>query len=368
MTRGLRIAAALAALIFASTLLCSVVLFAASGGDPIGVVRTALLRLQLAGREADLDRSISDDPTPVRFRINPGDTPRIIAANLVASGLIADADLFVDFVRVEGIDTQLEAGTYFLSRAETLREIAFALTDSRSGQFPFRILEGWRLEEIAAVIDQTPYFGFSGQDFLSAVGPGAQPDPAFSAYVGLPLGASLEGYMFPDTYTLPAEVTPQSLASFLTDEFISRVTPDLAAAAQQQGLTLHQVVILASIVQREAVHPQEQPLIASVYRNRLAIGMKLDADPTVQYAIGWRDGRWWPQITQADYVNTISPYNTYLNTGFPPGPIASPGLSAIRAVIYPEPSRYLFFQAECSGSGYHVFAYTYEEHLGNSCR
>ncbi|MCS7070643.1 MAG: endolytic transglycosylase MltG [Anaerolinea sp.] len=368
MTRGLRLAVALGVFIFAFGVLCGGMLLIISEGDPIRYVRTTFLRLQLAGREADLDRAMSEDTTPVRFRINPGDTPRIIAANLVASGLIADADLFVDFVRVEGIDTRLEAGTYFLSRAETLREIAFALTDSRSGQFAFRILEGWRLEEIAAVIDQNPYFGFSGQDFLNAAGPGSQVDPAFSAYVGLPSGASLEGYMFPNTYTLPAEITPQSLVSFLTAEFTSQVTPDLAAAAAQQGLTLHQVVTLASIVQREAVHPQEQPLIASVYRNRLAIGMKLDADPTVQYAIGWRDGRWWPQITQADYVSVVSPYNTYLNTGFPPGPIASPGLSAIRAVIYPEPSRYLFFQAECTGSGYHVFAYTYEEHLGNSCR
>jgi len=367
MSRLLKLSAALAGVVIISGILCISALFALSGGDPIGYARTTILRLQLAGREADLNRAISDDDTPVRFRINVGDTPRMIADNLVASGLIADADLFVDFVRVEGIDTQLEAGTYFLSRAETLREIAYALTDSRSGQFAFRILEGWRLEEIAAIIDQTPYFAFTGQDFLNAAGPGAQVDPAFSAYVGLPLGASLEGYMFPNTYTLPSEITPEGLVSLLTSEFAAQVTPDLAAEAASQGLSLHQVVTLAAIVQREAVHPDEQPMIASVYRNRLAIGMKLDADPTVQYAIGWRDGRWWPRITQADYVTAVSPYNTYLNTGYPPGPIASPGLSAIRAVIFPQESRYLFFQAECSGSGYHVFAYTYEEHLTNSC-
>lgn len=368
MTRLLRILAAVAVLLVVSALLCAGVLFIVSGGDPVGYARTTVLRLQLPGREADLNYAISDDTTPVRFRINNGDTPRAIAANLVSSGLIVDPELFVDFVRVEGIDTRLEAGTYFLSQSETLREIAYALTDSRSGQFDFRILEGWRLEEIAAIIDQTAFFGFTGQDFLNAAGPGAQVDPTFSAYVGLPLGASLEGFMFPNTYTLPSEVTPASLITFLTTEFVTQVTTDLAAEAAAQGLNLRQVVTLASIVQREAVHPEEQPMIASVYRNRLAIGMKLDADPTVQYAIGWREGRWWPQITQADYVTAVSPYNTYLNTGFPPGPIASPGLTAIRAVLYPEDSQYLFFQADCGGSGFHVFAYTYEEHLTNSCR
>jgi UPF0755 protein len=106
--------------------------------------------------------------------------------------------------------------------------------------------------------------------------------------------------------------------------------------------------------------------IAGVYAHRLRIGMKLDADPTVQYPLG-EPGDWWTQITQADYTNTISPYNTYLNFGLPPGPIANPGISAIRAAANPEISDYIYFRAECDGSGYHRFALTFAEHLANGC-
>ena len=198
--------------------------------------------------------------------------------------------------------------------------IAVALTDSSSSQFPFRILEGWRMEEVAAIIDTNPYFGFSGADFLQVVRAGAQVDPTFAAFVGLPVGASLEGYLFPNTYQLPAQITPVMLRDTLLQEFLDNIGTDIPSSASAQGLTIHQIVTLASIIQREAVHADEHPMIASVYRNRMAIGMKLDADPTGQYAIGFKDGSWWPPITQADYSGVISPYNTYLGAGLPPGP------------------------------------------------
>jgi UPF0755 protein len=108
-------------------------------------------------------------------------------------------------------------------------------------------------------------------------------------------------------------------------------------------------------------------MIAGVYRNRLDIGMKLDADPTVQYGLGFQDGSWWPQITQADYSGVISDYNTYLRSDLPPGPIANPSLSAIQGTVYPVESEYLFFRAACDGSGFHNFARSFEEHLANGC-
>jgi UPF0755 protein len=299
--------------------------------------------------------------------VTPGDTPRVIAQNLVNSNLINDAELFVNYVRLNDYDRQLEAGTYFLNRAQTLTQIAFALTDSRSSQFPFRILEGWRIEEVAAAIDDNPYFAFSGQDFLNLVGQGAQVDPTFAAQVGLPAGASLEGFLFPDTYQLPAEVSPSMLRDILTQAFMDKVGTQLPQDAAAQGLTLYQAVALASIIQREAVHPDEQPMIASVYRNRLAIGQRLEADPTIQYAIGYRDGTWWPPITAANYSDVISPYNTYLNYGLPPTPIANPGITAIQAAVYPTQSDYYYFRADCRSDGYHDFATTFEGHVANGC-
>lgn len=366
--RSVRIIIILLSLLGLAALVCVGAVFVISGGQPIDFAQKMLIRVQLAGRDADLNQTVSSDATPIRFTVQSGDTPRVIAQNLVNANLILDAELFVNYVRLYDYDRQLQAGTYFLNRAQTLTQIAFALTDSRSSQFPFRILEGWRMEEVAAAIDDNPYFGFNGQDFLNAVGPGgAQLDPVFAAQVGLTGSNSLEGFLYPDTYQLPAEVTPSMLRDILTQTFLEKVGTQLPVDAASQGLTMSQVVTLASIVQREAVHPDEHPMIASVYRNRLAIGQRLEADPTVQYGMGFQNGSWWPRITAANYSDVISPYNTYLNDGLPPSPIANPGITAIQAVVYPAQSDYFYFRADCRGDGYHDFARTFEEHVANGC-
>lgn len=367
MNRTLRWLVAAVTVLIACGVISVIVLLLVTGGNPVDAVQQLVFRVQLAGRQDDLNTAVSSDETPLRFSVAPGDTPRTVAQNLVTSGLIRDGDLFVTFVRANDLDTQIEAGTYFLTQSQPLTEIAYALTDSGANTIPFRILEGWRMEEVAAAIDQNPLFGFSGADFLRVVGPGAIPDPSFAAAAGLPAGAALEGFLFPETYTLPASITPEMLRDILLDEFMLQAGAPLSASAQAQGMTLFQAVTLASIIQREAVHVDEMPMISSVYRNRLTANMRLEADPTVQYGIGQRDGRWWPQITQADYSSAVSPYNTYLNIGLPPGPIASPGLAAIEAALSPQASPYYFFRAACDGSGYHVFAATFDEHVLNGC-
>lgn len=338
-----------------------------SGGDPIGFFQTALARVRLNSKADLLNQPFGANDTPIRFEVNSGDSPRIIGLNLYNVGLIVDDELFVDYVRVEGLDTELEAGIYFLNQTQTIPEIAQMLTDSNSSRIVFRIPEGTRLEEVADLIDESAYFDFSGADFLAVTGAGATMDPDFVAAVGLPPGASLEGFLFPDTYQLPPTVTPLMLREILTDTFLEHVTAQVIADANAQGLSMYQVVTLASIVEREAVWPDEHSLIASVYRNRLSIDMRLEADPTVQYALNGERGRWWPNITLADYRGVISPYNTYLNIGLPPGPIANPSLSAILAATYPAESSYFFFRARCDGSNYHDFATTYDEHLANGC-
>ncbi|MBL8145539.1 MAG: endolytic transglycosylase MltG [Anaerolineae bacterium] len=367
MSRIVRWLLTAAVLLAACGALALITLFVVTNGNPVDTLQNLAFRVQLSSRQSELNTPVGSDETPVRFMVAAGDTPRIVAQNLAAAGLIRDAELFVTFVRANDLDTQIEAGTYFLAQSEPLTEIAYALTDSGANTIPFRILEGWRMEEVAAAIDDNPLFGFSGADFLRAVGPGATPDPAFTAATGMPPGTSLEGFLFPETYTLPASVTPEMLRDILLDEFMLQAGAPLAASAQAQGLSLYEAVTLASIIQREAVRVDEMPLISSVYRNRLEANMRLEADPTVQYGIGNRDGRWWPQITQADYSSAVSPYNTYLNTGLPPGPIASPGLAAIHAALAPQQSPYYFFRAACDGSGYHVFAITFDEHVANAC-
>jgi UPF0755 protein len=346
---------------------CGGFIFILTGGNPIDFAQNTLIRLTLALRETELSRAIGTDPTPIHFVVNSGDTPRTIAKNLVAMKLINDADLFVDYVRLQGLDTTLEAGTYFLNQTQNLKQIAVALTDASLSVIPFRSLEGWRIEEVESAIDRNPLFDFTGKDFLAVAGPGAEVDANFAQKVGLPPGASLEGFLFPDTYQLPAGITPIKLRNSLTQEFEDTVGEQLFNDARAQGFSMFQIVTLASIVEREAVHDDEDPLIASVYRNRLSKGMRLEADPTVQYPIGFRGGRWWPLISPLEYTSIVSPYNTYLNSGLPPGPIASPGMAAIRAAIYPAESSYYYFRASCTRTGYHEFATTYDEHLANGC-
>ncbi len=365
MNRTVKIIVIVAALFLIAAIACVGVVFFVSGGKPVRFVQRTLIQISLSGRQAELNRAISSDTSPVRFTVNTGDTPRTIAQNLVNAALITDAQLFIDYAQLNELDTQLEAGTYFLKRSQTLAEIAVALTDSRNSFIPFRVIEGERMEEIGAKIDGAQaYFGFSGAEFMVQVRAGATVDAAFANRVGQPAGASLEGFLYPDTYQLPADVTAEMLRDILLQNFNSKVSDQLISDANAQGLTLFQVVTLASIVQREAVHVDEQPMIAGVYRNRMNIDKELEADPTVQYAIGFRNG-WWPQITVDDYRNVQSAYNTYLNKGLPPGPIDNPGIAAIQAVIYPTQSDFLFFRADCRSDGYHSFATTFEEHVAN---
>ncbi|MBZ0296024.1 MAG: endolytic transglycosylase MltG [Anaerolineae bacterium] len=367
MERVLKVFFLLAAAGVVLALLAGAALFLISGGRPVDFVQTELIRFRLSSRQDDLNRPIGSDDSPIRFTVNTGDSPRTIAQNLLNNSVISDDELFVDYVRVTDLDVELEAGTYFLNQTQTIPEIAVTLTDSRSSFIPFRILEGWRMEEVADAIDRNQLFGFTGDDFLQVVRGGAGASPDFAAQVGLPAGASFEGFLYPDTYQLPPDITPVELLDTLLQTFTSRVEPQLWADAATQGWSMYDAVTLASIVERESVHPEENPQIAGVYRNRIDIGMKLDADPTVQYGIGFQNGSWWPQITQDDYVTAVSNYNTYLVNGLPPGPIASPSLSAIRAAIYPAASEFLYFRATCNGSGFHNFARTFEEHVANGC-
>ena len=342
-------------------------IFVVSGGNVRDWLQTELLRLSLSRRQDDLARPISNDDTPIRFDVATGESPRTIAQNLSDQNLIIDSDLFVDYLRVEDLDVELEAGIYFPNQTQTIPEIAQMLTDSRNSHINFTIIEGWRLEEIASAIDQTALFIFTGEEFLNAVRGGSVFDANFSQFVGLPAGASLEGFMVPDTYILPPRITAEGLRDKLLETFTANFDPQMQQDALARGYTIYDIVTLASIIEREAVWKDEESLISSVYHNRLRDGQLLQADPTVQYGLNGARGDWWANITVADYQGVTSPYNTYLYPGLPPGPIANPGISAIRAAIYPEQTSYFYFRAACDGSSYHQFAETFEEHLGNAC-
>jgi UPF0755 protein len=278
---------------------------------------------------------------------------------------VVDSGLFADYVQFKELDVELEAGTYFLNTTMNIKQIAVVLTDSSLSQIELTVFPGDRMEQIAERIDESPFFDFSGTDFLILVGKGAEIDPGFANHMGIPIGASLEGFLYPDTYSLPPEVTPTMLRDILLEAFESAISEDLRAQASEQGYSVYEMVTLASIIEREAIHEDEHARISSVYRNRLEAetgDWRLQADPTVQYAIG-ESGNWWPHISTEDYRVIISDYNTYINDGLPPGPIANPGLSAVTAAINPEKTGYFFFRADCRSDGYHDFSETFNEHL-----
>jgi UPF0755 protein len=237
----------------------------------------------------------------------------------------------------------------------------------------FLVRENMRIEEIAEQIDQTPLLTFTGQEFIALVGMNASIPDTFRQKYGIPAGASLQGFLYPATYELDANTTVAGFRDKMLTAFDQAIPAEMLAAAIRQGRTFYEVVAIASIVEREAVHEDERPAIAEVYLNRLSVGMRLEADPTVQYQLALNvpptTGNWWPTITQADYQGVLGPYNTYLNSGIPPSPIVSPSVSSMRAVVYPKASNPppLFFRAACDGSGYHVFSVTYEEHLSKGC-
>ena len=243
-----------------------------------------------------------------------------------------------------------------------------ALQHGRPPTVTVTIPEGRRAEEIAEILHQAGLV--DPQEFLALVRSGEGFAFAFLEDRPPEASPSLEGYLFPDTYQIPRDSDARAIITLLLSTFDARFTEEMRARAHEQGLTVHEVVTLASIVEREAVLPEERPLIASVFRNRLARGMKLDADPTVQYAMGYDEAQktWWRTLLVEDY-QFDSPYNTYRRVGLPPGPICNPGLASIEAVLSPEDTDYLYFVANTvAGDGSHVFARTFEEHQRNIAR
>jgi len=320
----------------------------------------------LEARADELRQPAGDDDSPVTFVVQPGETAGDIADRLVRQGLISDAELFKRYVQFEGLDAGLEAGEFTLRATMTIPQVAQALQEARRPEQVVTIREGLRLEQVAAeVARQTT---IAEDAFLQLATTGWRDQRyAFGFLSELPADATLEGFLFPDTFRLPENPTAGDLVERMLVTFDERVTPQVEAVGAPQGMNLYGVVTLASIVEREAVVDEERPVIAGVFYNRLEFAWTLDSCPTVQYVLG-TPGDWWPPFT-LEATTVASPYNTYQNLGLPPGPICSPGLASIRAAAQPADTDYFFFLADCTkDDGSHLFAVTEDEHYANYAR
>lgn len=324
----------------------------------------ALYSARLLLQKDDLMLPVDPNGVPRKFQIQDGETVNLIALHLEDAGLIRDASAFRFYLIYSGLDVNLKSGEFTLSPAVNPIQIANALQAVKAKDAVLGILAGWRAEEVAAGLAAAG-LSLKPEDFLQEV---THPSPN-TLPQSLSKLKNLEGFLFPGTYSFQRNATAADVLAVVTDQFDRQVTDELRQGFQRQGLDLYQAVTLASMIQREAMVVDEQPMIASVFYNRLRKNMKLDSDPTVQYALGYNAAQktWWTNPLSLKDLKIDSPYNTYIQTGLPPGPIASPSLSALRAVAFPAQSPYFYFQARCDGSRLHNFAVTYNEHLKNSC-
>jgi UPF0755 protein len=323
------------------------------------------LSARLLLQEKELTQAESPNGEPQTFEIQLGETTPEITRRLQSQGILKNSQVFRDYLVYSGLDTSIQAGQYSLNPKMSPIEIAHALQDATPQNISFNILAGWRMEEIADALP-TSGLSFAPGSFLAFA---QNPVLSHPVLQYLPEGASLEGFFFPDQYRMDRDVTQEQFISTILDNFLVKITPTLLEGFKNQGLDLYQAVTLASIVQRESVAEDEMSTIASVFLNRLSMGMRLETDPTIQYALGYQNTAqsWWKNPLGLEDLKFDSLYNTYIYPGLPPGPIASPGIQALTAVAQPEQTPYFFFRASCDGSGRHNFSQTFEEHKANAC-
>jgi len=296
------------------------------------------------------------------FEVRAGESIGSVCRRLEGQGLVVSAAALRDYLIYTGRDTSVQAGEYKLSAAMSIIDIAGRMQDATPTDVDFTVLSGWRIEEIAAALP-TSGLEITPEEFSTAA---RSPRSGFDFLQG---STTTEGFLYPGTYIVPRTAGTDDLIQILLRGFARHVDPARQQGFAAQGLSTREAVTLASIIEREAVHADEAPLIASVYLNRLHAGMKLDADPTVQYALGYNASQqtWWTNPLSLDDLQVDSRYNTYRVQGLPPAPISNPGAEALEAVASPAVSPYYFFSSACNGSGNHVFAETFEQHLANLC-
>lgn len=273
---------------------------------------------------------------------------RAAADSLATRHVIRSAALFRLYASWNKHDRAIKPGTYLLRPGSPYGELTTALTTGRGLVHVVTVVEGWELRQIVPQLARS--LGVPRDSVNAAVR-----DTALRARLDVPT-PTLEGYLFPATYTFPDGTTAREAVRQMVARFERAWRPEWDARLQALALRRHDALTLASIVEREAVRPEERPVIAAVYYNRLRKGMRLEADPTIQYALGRHTAR----VLYRD-LDVDSPYNTYRRIGLPPGPIGSPGAPSIAAAVTPANVPYLYFVA--MPDGHHEFRATYAEHL-----
>jgi len=299
----------------------------------------------------ELTEAASTVPQEISVTIPAGSSNQQIAELLADSGVIKSKYAFLFLSKYLGYDKSLKAGSYVLDSSWNLNKIINELSKGQVQSIKFTIPEGYHIEQIAeklaaeGLVDREKFLTLANSDIF---------DYPFLKDIDTE-GYLLEGYLFPDTYQVTKGMDELDIIKMMLNRFNQIYDENLRERAKELNLTDHEVITIASMVEKEAKFDEDRPLIASVIYNRLKIGMPLQIDATVQFALGTTK----PKLYKKD-LKVDSPYNTYLNYGLPPGPIGSPGKASILAALYPKETDYLYYLAKSDGT--HVFSKTLEEH------
>jgi UPF0755 protein len=284
----------------------------------------------------------------VIFEIEPNTNFSNVAEKLENSGLIRSAIAIRVLAQLKQLDKKIRVGEYELSPSSSLADILKKLAEGKPLERKITIPEGSNIEQIVAIYKTADLDTDSTLNITLK-------NPELLTKYNLQKFGSFEGYLFPETYHFPKGSSASDIVSTMVEESKKRWSPAFGAQAEELGLTRHQIITLASIIEKESANKDEQPLIASVFYNRLSRNMKLQSDPTTIYGIPNFDGN----LTK-EHLQLNHPYNTYTNEGLPPGPICSPGEAAIRAALYPANSSFFYFVGNNKGA--HEFSTNYTEH------
>jgi UPF0755 protein len=280
------------------------------------------------------------------FMVKKGASLRSVAGELEKEGLITSEGLFLIWAKLTGHSRDLKSGEYELSPAMTPVEILRRLSRGIIMTHEVNVPEGFTRRQIAALLEDKGLV--DEYKFIKITG-----DPRIAREFGIE-SPGLEGYLYPDTYLFGRDLSPRMIVNVMVRRFFEVIKP-LEEPIRLSGFTMEEVVTLASIIEKETGTAHERPIIASVFLNRLKRGMKLQTDPTVIYGISDFDGD-----LKREHLREPTAYNTYVIRGLPPGPIASPGIDSIRAVLYPSKTEYLYFVSKNNGT--HHFSKNYSEH------
>ncbi len=307
----------------------------------------AVVRIAFAGGVWLLAACGHPTGPPERVVVPTGATFRAASDSLARAHIVSFPRLFRAYASLTHRDRVVKPGTYLFQHGETWTDVLDALTHGRGLVRTVTIPEGWDLNAIIPLLAHD--LAADSDSVIAAVR-----DTGLLARLGVSV-PTLEGYLYPDTYSFPDGTTPRAAVRVMVDEFERAWRPEWNDRVRALGLTRHEAVTLASIIEKEARLPEERAIISGVYHNRLRMHMPLQADPTVEYALG-------RHLQRVYYKNleVVSAYNTYRHPGLPPGPIASPGGASLEAAVTPADVPYLYFVA--TPDGHHAFSSTFAEH------